>query len=75
MANASLMLGILSLFTWLLPLVGFPVAICGGIISITAVVKVASRNGKSIAGLAMSGIGLVLSILNLTFAWFTPLVY
>jgi uncharacterized membrane protein len=64
MANASLVLGILSLFTWLLPILGFPITICGLVIGIIAVVKVESRNGKSIAGLVMSSIGFVLTMVN-----------
>jgi hypothetical protein len=75
MANASLVLGIPSLFTWLYWIVGFPITLCGIVISVIAVVKAASRNGKSIVGLVMSGIGFVLTMLNITFAWFTPIVY
>ena len=64
MANASLVLGIVSMFTWMLPILGFPITVCGIVISIVAVAKTESRNGKSIAGLVMSSIGFVLTMVN-----------
>jgi uncharacterized membrane protein len=64
MANAALVLGILSLFTWLLPLLGFPIIICGIVISIIALARKDWRNGKSVAGLVMAVIGFVLTLVN-----------
>ena len=76
MAGASLALGVVSMFVWLLPILGFPVAVCGIIVGGIAVSKIESRNGKSIAGLVMSGIGLLLSIINgVLGALFTPVVF
>jgi len=65
MANAALVLGILSLVTWLLPLLGLPIALIGVIVSIIAIWRKESRGGRSLAGFIMADIGLILAILNM----------
>ena len=75
MAGASLALGIVSLFVWLYWLTGIPVSLCGVVVGIVAVARVRSRDGRSIAGLVMSSIGLMVSIVNFIIAMFTPVVY
>ncbi len=54
-SNSGKTLGIISLFAWLLPIVGIPVSIVG-------IVK--SSGGRSPGGLSMSIIGLVLAVIN-----------
>ena len=59
---ASLVLGILGLFTWLLPIIGLPMSIVGLVLGATGM-KRGSR-GLAIAGLVLSIIALVLTIIN-----------
>ena len=54
-SSAPLVLGIASLITWLLPIIGLPVSVIGLVISVKR-----SRNGC----LTMSVIGVVLSLIN-----------
>lgn len=61
-AIASLVLGIVGVFAWLIPLIGFPVAIVGLILGI-GVMK-SSYRGMAIAGIVLNIIFLVLTIIN-----------
>lgn len=74
MADASLVLGIVNLFVWMLPLLGFPIGFAGVIVGVIAVTRLQSRNTKSIIGLIFSSMGFLLSIINYWAAMFTPLV-
>jgi hypothetical protein len=60
-AVTSLALGIVGMLAWLLPIIGLPVAITGGfgVRSLNSVNK-----GMAFAGLTLSIIGIVLSIIN-----------
>ena len=61
-AIASLVLGIVGLFAWLIPLIGFPVTIVG---LIMGVLSMKSENrGMAIAGLVLNIIFLVVTIVN-----------
>lgn len=62
MATAALVLGIIGLIAWLLPIIGYPVTIVGLILGIKSVKS--EKRGMAIAGIVMSSIGLVLSIVN-----------
>ncbi len=62
LAIASLVIGIINLLAWCLPICGGPLAIAGIILGIFGL-KSSSR-GMAIAGLVLSGIGLLLSIIN-----------
>jgi len=59
MAVASMVLGILGLAGWLLPIVGLPITMTGLGLGIPA-----RRHGMGIAGIALSAIGLVLTVIN-----------
>ncbi len=64
-AIASLIIGIVNLLGWCLPICGIPLAI-GGII--TGVLGLqSSRRGLAIAGIILSAITLLLSIINAIF--------
>lgn len=60
--TASLVLGICSLFAWIIPLVGLPVTISGLVVGI----KTLRRDGSGVAvvGIAMSTVGLLLTLAN-----------
>ena len=60
---ASLVLGIVSLFLWLVPLLGLPVSVCGLVFSIKAL-KTGNNKGMAMAGLIMAAIGLGLVLVN-----------
>lgn len=62
MAVAALVLGIVGLIAWLLPLVGYPVTIVGLVLGIKSVKS--EKRGMAIAGIVMSSIGLVLTLIN-----------
>ncbi|WP_299024943.1 DUF4190 domain-containing protein [uncultured Thermanaerothrix sp.] len=62
LAIASLVLGLITLLAWCLPICGAPLAIAGIITGILGL-NSASR-GMAIVGLILSGLGLVLSIVN-----------
>ena len=62
MATAALVLGIISLATWLIPIIGYPVTIVGLVLGIKSVKS--EKRGMAIAGIVMSSIGLVLSLVN-----------
>jgi len=60
--TVSLVLGIVALLAWCLPIIGAPIAITGIILGIKGLSR--ERRGMAIAGTVMSGIGLLLSIIN-----------
>jgi len=62
MAVASLVLGIVSLIAWFIPLLGLPISIVGLVLGIKSVKS--EKRGMAIAGIVMSSIGLVLTIIN-----------
>lgn len=62
LATASKTMGVLSLFAWILPICGFPVAVAGLIMG--ALGKNSSKAAEARSGTIMSIIGLVLSIVN-----------
>jgi len=62
LAIASLILGIITLFAWCLPICGAPLAIAGVITGILGLSS--SSRGMAIAGLILSGLGLLLSAAN-----------
>ncbi len=61
-SNAGFILGIISLFAWLLPLAGYPISIVGLVLSIKA--KKNPENKTALAGIILSIIGLVLTAIN-----------
>lgn len=62
-ANIGLGFGLGSILAWLLPLVGYPVTICGIVYSSKGLKSVSSK-GKAIAGLILSIVFLVATIIN-----------
>jgi hypothetical protein len=62
MAIIGFILGIVSLFSWLLPICGFPVAITAVILSALGINS--SKGGLAIAGVIMGGIAILLALLN-----------
>jgi hypothetical protein len=60
--TASLVLGICSLFAWIIPLIGLPVTISGLVVGIKTLRR--DGNGVAMAGIVMSTIGLVLTLAN-----------
>ncbi|KPL82937.1 hypothetical protein SE15_10950 [Thermanaerothrix daxensis] len=62
MAVASLVLGLITLLAWCLPICGAPLAIAGIITGILGLNS--TSRGMAIAGLILSGLGLVLAIVN-----------
>ena len=62
MATAALVLGIISLVAWLIPIIGYPVTIVGLVLGIKSVKS--EKRGMAIAGIVMSALGLVLSLVN-----------
>jgi hypothetical protein len=61
-AVTSLVLGIVGMLAWLLPIIGLPVAITGLVFGVRSLNSV--NKGMAIAGLTLSIIGTVLSIIN-----------
>lgn len=61
-AIASLVLGLCSVVFWLCPLVGLAIAVTGLVLGIVSARE--SRRGMAVAGIVLSGIGLVLSVVN-----------
>jgi len=61
-ATAGMVLGIIGLFAWFIPLVGFPVNIVGIVMSSKGLES--AIRGRATAGLVLSIIGLVLSAIN-----------
>jgi hypothetical protein len=62
---ASLVLGILGLFAWILPIVGLPISITGLALGVNALKRV--RKGMAVAGIVLCSMGFLLGALN--FAW------
>ena len=63
MATAALTLGIVGLFVWLIPFLGFPISIIGIILAtIALIIKRPSKN-KAIVGLTLCVIGLILNVI------------
>ena len=61
-SSTGLVLGLVSIIAWVIPLIGFPVTICGIIFSAKSLNTPGRR--KAIAGLILSIIFLCLTILN-----------
>lgn len=61
-ATTGMVVGIICLIAWCLPIVGLPLSIWGIIASIKGMNS--SKHGQAIAGIVMSSIGLLLTILN-----------
>lgn len=61
-AVISLVLGIVGMLAWLLPIIGLPVAITGLVLGVRSMNSV--NKGMATAGLTLSIIGVVLSIIN-----------
>lgn len=59
---ASLVLGIVGFVAWCLPLVGYPVTITGLVLGIVA--KNKGAKGMAVAGIILSSITLVLTLIN-----------
>jgi hypothetical protein len=62
LAIASLVLGIINLCSWIIPLCGGPLSIIGIVLGVLGL-KSAGRN-MAIAGLVLSGLALLLVIIN-----------
>jgi uncharacterized membrane protein len=61
-AITSLVLGIIGVFAWLIPLIGFPVTIVGLVLGIKGIN--AEYKGMAIAGIVLNIIFLVITIIN-----------
>ena len=62
-AIISLVLGILNLCAWLFPICGFPLAIAGIVLGYLGM-KAPEQKNLAIAGMALSGLGLLLACIN-----------
>ncbi len=67
-AIASLILGICSLFVWLCPFVGRPVAVTGLVLGINA--KKKNQGKMAMGGIVLSCIGLVLTLINASIGFY-----
>ncbi|MGD1119355.1 MAG: hypothetical protein ABR886_07700 [Dehalococcoidales bacterium] len=74
LADAALVLGILSVFVWLLPWLGLLIAIGGMAVSVIALLKLRCWDSKSTAGLVLSVLGFVLGLMYFL-GMFTPVAY
>ncbi|MDR1450809.1 MAG: DUF4190 domain-containing protein [Helicobacteraceae bacterium] len=63
MAVASLVLGIVGLFAWVIPLFGFPITITGLVMGVKAR-KSSEERGMATAGFVLCIIGLTLTLIN-----------
>ena len=61
-AVASLVLGIIGLFAWMIPFLGLPIQIIGLVLGIQA--RASTKRGLAIAGITLSIIGIVLSVIS-----------
>jgi uncharacterized RDD family membrane protein YckC len=61
-ATASLVLGLISIVAWFIPLFGLPTTIAGLVLGIKGLGP--HRSGKAIAGIVLSTIFLVVTVLN-----------
>jgi hypothetical protein len=62
-AIISLVLGVVNLCAWLFPICGFPLAIAGIVLGYLGMRSPEQKN-LAIAGLALSGLGLILACIN-----------
>ena len=62
-AIIGLILGLVSIIAWYFPLIGFPVTVCGIIFSAIGM-KSQTNKGKAIAGLTLSIIFLIITVIN-----------
>ena len=62
-AVAGLVLGLVSIIAWLLPLIGYPVTICGIVFGAKGL-KSTTKKGMATAGLVLSIIFLILTVIN-----------
>ena len=62
-ATISLVLGIINLCAWLFPLCGFPLAIAGVVLGYLGL-KAPEQKNLAIAGIALSGLALLLACVN-----------
>lgn len=72
-ATASMVLGIIGLFAWLIPIVGAPVNIVGLILGIMSL-KSDKRN-FAIAGSVMCTIGIILTIISVFYGLISAVSY
>ncbi len=61
-AIASLVLGIISLITWIIPLIGFPVSITGLVLGFKG--RKSSNEGLALAGIIICIITLIFTTIN-----------
>lgn len=61
-ANTGFVLGLVSIVAWILPLAGYPVAICGIVFSAKGLNS--NNRSKAIAGLVLSIVFLVATLIN-----------
>lgn len=59
---ASFVLGLIGIIAWLLPLFGYPVTIVG--LSLGCIARKKEKNGFSLAGIILSTITLILTLIN-----------
>lgn len=62
-AIGSLVIGVINLCAWFLPICGFPLGIVGVILGYLGM-KDASQKNLAIAGMVLSGIGILLACIN-----------
>lgn len=62
-AIIGLILGLVSIIAWYIPLIGFPVTVCGIIFSAIGM-KSQTNKGKAIAGITLSIIFLIITVIN-----------
>lgn len=62
-ATTGMILGIIAVIAWLLPLVGYPVTICGIVFS-TKGLRSVTKKGNAIAGLILSVAFLIATLVN-----------
>lgn len=62
-ALTGFILGLVSILAWIIPLFGFPITICGIIWSVGGL-KSQKRKGLAIAGLVLSIVFLVITLIN-----------
>ena len=63
MAIASLVLGVINLCAWFLPICGIPLGLVGIVLGYLGMKDVSQKN-LAIAGMALSGFGILLACLN-----------
>ncbi len=62
-ANTGFILGLVSIIAWFIPLFGYPVTICGIVFSSKGLSS-KNNHGKAIAGLILSIIFLIVTLIN-----------